>query len=211
MKKVVSYLAVLVVSLFTFVSITNAQDTTEDVSVTSAGDVSTQRVEKYKHITKIGDIDISKGKKVIYVGRSGCGYCQLFVPGLKNLSEKYGFTYDYVDTDLTSDSDLDIWLEKLNVDPSEFGTPTFGVFENGVLKESNVGYVPEEDLFDFLQRNGIISSSEKYERKYKNIKFINDEDYLKIIDSNKKSLILLSQYTCSKCIRFIEFIKVNYI
>ena len=214
MKKVVSYLAVLVVSLFTFVSITNAYDpgvdtseTSKNEEVTTIGEITTnQRVEKYRHITKIGNIDISKGKKVIYVGRAGCGYCQLFVPGLKNLSEKYGFTYDYVDTDVVSDSDLDIWLEKLNVDPTEFGTPTFGVFENGVLKESNVGFVPEEDLFNFLQKNGIIDSSAKYEKKYKNIKFIKDEDYLKIIESNKKSLILLSQYTCSTCISAQEYL-----
>ena len=196
MKKVVSYLAVLIVSLFAFANIINA----EEVTTTSA------RVEKYKHITKIGNVDISKGQKIIYIGRDGCGYCQLFVPGLKNLSEKYNFSYEYVNTDIISDEELDIWLEKVNVDPTKFGTPTFGVFENGVLKESHVGFVPEEELFVFLQDNGVISSSEKYEPKYKNIKYIKDEDYLNIIKNGKKSLILLSQYTCSKCIEAQEYL-----
>ena len=70
MKKIVSYLAIVVISLFAFVGITKAE--------------------------KIGDVEL-KGTQVIYIGRDGCGYCQAFVPGLEYLSEKgYGDMTVYV-------------------------------------------------------------------------------------------------------------------
>ena len=165
MKKIVSYLTVLVVSLFTFVGFVNA------------------------------DIDVPDGKKVIYIGREGCAYCQAFVPGLENLSKKYNFEYKYVDTDKTSEEELSEWLKKLNVKEEEFGTPTFAVLINKELKQSHVGYLPEEDLFDFLQENGIIDEGVKYESPYKNIKFISSEEYYDLIKSNKKAFLVLSQST----------------
>ena len=189
MKKVVSYLAVLFVSLFTFIGITNAES-------------------KYPNVTKIDNVDISTGQKIIYLGRDGCGYCQLFVPGLKYLSEKYGFTYEYVNTDKLSEKDLEIWIDKLqlNIDVKEFGTPTFGVFQDGVLKDSNIGFLPEESLFYFLQNAGVIGSDKTYEVQFKNINFISDNDYIDIVNSGKKSLVMLSQVTCLTCLNSKSFL-----
>ena len=113
MKKIVSYLTVLVVSLFTFVGFVNA------------------------------DIEVPDGKKVIYIGREGCGFCQAFVPGLKYLSEKYNFEYKYVNTDELKEEELSAWLKKLNVKEEDFGTPTFAAFIDKELKESHVGFLPE--------------------------------------------------------------------
>ena len=68
MKRFISYFAVLVIGLFAFVTISNA----EEVLTTGNSDV-----------------------RVIYIGREGCGYCQAFIPGLKYLSGKYNFAYEY--------------------------------------------------------------------------------------------------------------------
>ena len=176
MKRIISYFAVLVVGLFAFVNITKAE---ENLTVTSTGSNSTQ---------------------VVYIGRDGCGYCKAFVPGLKYLSEKYNFKYEYVNTDYLTETELDNWLKKLDVDPNEFGTPTFGVLSNGKLVSSHVGFIPEKELFDYLKENGVIGSDVTYEPQFKKIKFITNEEYLDIIKSGKKSFILFSQVTCSACL-----------
>ena len=175
MKRIISYFAVLVVGLFAFVNITKAE---ENLTVTTG----------------------ANNTQVVYIGRDGCGYCKAFVPGLKYLSEKYNFTYEYVNTDYLTEKDLDNWLKKLNVDPEEFGTPTFGVLSNDKLVSSHVGFIPEKELFNYLQENGVIASSETYEPQFKNIKFITNEEYLDIIKSGKKSFILFSQVTCTACL-----------
>ena len=170
MKKIVSYLAIVVISLFAFVGITKAE--------------------------KIGDVEL-KGTQVIYIGRDGCGYCQAFVPGLEYLSEKYNFKYEYVNTDKLTEENFYKWLEKVNVEEEKFGTPTFAVLKDGKLVESHVGYVEEKELFAFLQKNGVIGSGKTYESKFKNLKFITNDEYLKIVEEGKKSIVVFSQATNS--------------
>ena len=53
----------------------------------------------------------------------------------------------------------------------------------------------EESLFAYLKEYGIIGNDKEYETRYKTIKFINNNDYLDIVKSNKKSLVVLAQKT----------------
>ena len=167
MKKIVSYLVVLVVSLFTFIGFANAS------------------------------IDIPDGKKVVYIGRDTCGYCNAFSPIIEYLSKKYNFGYKYVDIEKISDEDYNEWMKVFGIEPDQLGTPTFGAFIDKQLVKKNEGYLPEENTFNFLKEAGVIDENAKYEPKYKHIKFISNDEYLDIIKSNKKSLIVLSQITNS--------------
>lgn len=176
MKKLVSYLVVLVISLFTFVGVSNALETS-DLVTQSSGAV------------------VPDGKALIYIGRDGCQWCQRFVPGLKNLSKWYNFEYKYVNTDTITEEEYNEWLKIFGIDPADFGTPTFGVFENKKLVAKNGGWMPEDELFNFLQENGIIGENEKYEPKYKYLKVISSDEYNDLVKSNKKAMIVFSQNT----------------
>ena len=39
--------------------------------------------------------DISKGTKIIYLGRPTCGFCAAYKPGLDYLTEKYSKIYKF--------------------------------------------------------------------------------------------------------------------
>ena len=69
MKKIFSYLIVLVICLFTFTNVIEAKAKAKAKTTTPS-------------IEKIGDVSL-QGKKLIYIGRDGCSYCKAFVPGLK--------------------------------------------------------------------------------------------------------------------------------
>ena len=182
MKKVVSYLTILVVCLFTFVSFVNAE---EEKTVVAA-----PTTEKNS-----SEIVIPDGKIVVYVGRETCGFCKAFEPSLKYLSKKYNFEYKYVDIEKITDDEYNAWMKVFDIDPNKLGTPTFGAFINKELKNKNEGYLPEKELFDFLKANGIIEENAEFIPQYKKIKYVNDQEYLDVVKSNKKSLIVLTQVT----------------
>lgn len=161
------------------------------------GVYSTTKFIVTKVTTKTIDYDDLDG--VVYIGREGCGFCQLFVPGLNYLSQKYNFKYEYIDTDKITDEDLEKLLDKMGIDIKEFGTPTFGLFDNGKIVSYHIGFVPEEQLFDYLQENGVINENETFISEYSNLNFIDINDYKKIVESGKKSLVVLAQHTCSAC------------
>ena len=150
MKKIFSYLIVLVISLFTFTSVYEAKATKAKAATPT--------------IEKIGDVSL-QGKKLIYIGRDGCAYCKAFVPGLKYLSEKYEFTYEYVNTDTITEDVFYKWLDKIKIDEKEFGTPTIAIFENSNLKDVHQGFMDEESLFAYLKEYGIIIILCKKERE----------------------------------------------
>ncbi len=150
--------------------------------------------------------DISKGTKIIYLGRPTCGFCAAYKPGLDYLTEKYNINYIYVNTDVVSEAGQKAWFKKLGIDEKEFGTPTTVITEKGKVKETIPGFIPEEDLFDKLKEYGFINKEEVYVPLYNDLKYIDFNDYKGIVESDKKSIIVLAQHTCSACINAKSYI-----
>jgi predicted bacteriocin transport accessory protein len=105
----------------------------------------------------------SNERQLIYLGRPSCSWCNKLRPELNNMGDKYGVEFVYINTDKTSQDDMNTIFSKLGIDGQKFGTPYLVIIENGKKVAEQVGYVEEETLFKFLQDNDIIDSSEKYE------------------------------------------------
>lgn len=140
-----------------------------------------------------------KGTNLIYIGREGCSYCQQFAPVIAGLSSTYGFKYTYVDTDKITEEQLSKIITKLDVDSDSFGTPTIAVTKDGKSVDSNIGALDREGLFDFLQKNGVISKDETLKDEYANLSTIDYSKYEKILEDGNRSVVVIGQTGCTYC------------
>ena len=65
---------------------------------------------------------------VYYLGREGCGYCQMFTPSIKKMKEKYNVKYEYIDIDTITSEELSNYLEKFHI-TGKFGTPSIAIMK----------------------------------------------------------------------------------
>lgn len=135
---------------------------------------------------------------IIYIGRKTCGYCQLFNPVIKSLSEKYKFDYHFIDTDKLTNKDLLKVLDIVGVDASKFGTPYLVIAKNGEKIAEQNGYTDESGLFEFLQEAKIISGDEV------NPYVASDDNevvkaFINVLNSSSKRLVYIGRPTCTFC------------
>lgn len=95
--------------------------------------------------------------KLVYLSRPDCTWCQKQKPILQKVSKKYGIEYLYINTGNLNKTKLSTILEKFEIDPNEFGTPTFVALKNGEVIASNIGYMNESKLISFFQSTGVIT------------------------------------------------------
>ena len=154
-------------------------------------------------------------KELILVARESCVYCQMFQPLLDYMKEQYGFEYLYVDTEKISQKGLNEVIEKLEIDPDDFGTPHLSLVENGKVVDDIPGYVDEQKLLAFLTKYEIAPKDSK-----SSLNYINFEQYKTLISSETAEIIVVGQTSCSACmmakpvllsIASKHNIKINYI
>lgn len=142
------------------------KESSDEQSNSSSYDVSSFKEIKAKDIEKE-----SKNKTiVIYIGRSTCGYCVQYVPILKSVQEKFGYTTYYIDIakilDYTNGGVLDEEANKTmkNMKTSssqkdvmnDWGaTPLTIVVKNNQIIDSIWGYTDEETVTKLIKDNGI--------------------------------------------------------
>ena len=154
--------------------------------------------------------------ELYYLGREGCGYCQMFQPNIDNIKKNYGINYIYVDIDEISSEELSDYLDRFEIG-SSFGTPTIAIVKDGEYVANHVGYLSEQELYNFLKKYGVITG--EYVSAYQNLKYIDLDDYKKIVESNEKQFIVIAQEGCTGCDEAQEYLntvakqeglKVNY-
>lgn len=133
-------------------------------------------------------------KQMILVGRDTCGYCQMFSPLLKYMSEQYGFEYLYVNTDKITSKGLKSVLEKLNINAADFGTPHLSIVANGNVVDEIAGYADEQELLTFLKDNGYANEEASLPLSY-----IDYSQYKDLIKSSTPEVIVIGQTNCSAC------------
>lgn len=136
----------------------------------------------------------SKESHLVYLGRPTCGYCSLLKPYLDTYSKKYHFTFDYINTDNVTKSQLNTILKKFNLSSDTFGTPYLAVVKNGKKVAEQNGYVPENQLFDFLKEHKFIEEDKKLYLNY-----IDYDQYKKLLEKGDKELFVFVQTGCSHC------------
>lgn len=132
--------------------------------------------------------------KLVYIGSSTCGYCQLLNPSLEDMKERYQFDYLYIDAAEISSGYLKKILAKLEL--SNLGTPYLAVVSNGKVVDTQNGYSDYDITFEFLQDNKIIAEDQELLLNY-----IDYEEYEKLLKSDEKNVIVVGQSTCSYCVQ----------
>lgn len=141
----------------------------------------------------------SNEKQAIYIGRPTCSYCQLFEPILQEMKERYNFNYYYINTDEITKDQLAAILEKIGIDPNEFGTPYIAFMENGKMVDKQIGYVDAETFFPKLKENKYVSG--EYEKAPTLINYVNYKEYENIKNGDEKQILIFGRTTCTYCIQ----------
>ncbi|MDD3341074.1 MAG: thioredoxin family protein [Bacilli bacterium] len=170
-----------------------------------------------------------KGISLVYLGRDTCSWSQKFEPHLNYLRDTYGFTYEYIDTDLYSGLKLNKILNKLTIDPNEFGTPTIVVMQDGKVLDTHIGYLDEKPLFEYLKEKKIIkedadytenTSSQTEEQQYPNITTTTYQQFEELYNKEDAFVLVIGQTGCTYCNQFKpvmnevskeENVTINYI
>lgn len=139
----------------------------------------------------------SENEEIIFIGREGCSWCQLFRPIFDYYSKKYEISYTYIDTDKLVKRDFNKILKDINVSSDDFGTPLVVFTKNGEVVETINGYVDERKLLEIFQGQNLVAESEKVELNY-----LDFNSLKKVIKGKEKSVIVIGQTRCPYCIRF---------
>jgi len=98
-----------------------------------------------------------KGYQFIFIGSSSCGYCTNFKPEIKAALQEYNANIYYLDVSKLSNVELQqLYSSDKYFTENEWGTPLNLLFKDG--KRINVlnGYVPKDELVNFLKKNKVI-------------------------------------------------------
>lgn len=136
-------------------------------------------------------------ENIVFIGREGCQWCQLFRPIFDYYADKYKISYSYIDTDTLVSKDFNKILDKLEISEDDFGTPLVAFVQNGEIKETISGYVDESELLDILKEQGFVSKDETIALNY-----LDFASFKKVVKSKQKSVIVVGQKYCTFCIRF---------
>lgn len=127
-------------------------------------------VSKFSEVDYSGLKKIMKGEgtHVVYIGRSTCRYCAMFIPIMTEAQEKYGFKTEYFDItrvfNFTNNSVVDQSaydeLSKYNdfFEENFLSTPMVVIFKDGKYVDGTIGYQDINTYSSFLEKN-------KFEKK----------------------------------------------
>ncbi|MBE6138862.1 MAG: thioredoxin family protein [Firmicutes bacterium] len=147
-----------------------------------------------KYLETFNTILESGEKKIILLGKDSCPYCQMFQPLLDYMKEEYKFDYLYIDTQKITSKALGEVIDKLNIDPDDFGTPHLSLVNGGKVVAEIAGYVSEETLLNFLIKHDYAPKDAKVPLNY-----LSYEEYENLIASDKLEVLVIGQTSCSAC------------
>lgn len=102
----------------------------------------------------------SEDNKIIYVGRSTCGYCVKFLPVLQQAQKDFSYKTNYLDISTITEEqqkkllsmDNDGKYLETNLVPGY--TPMVWVVKDGKIVDGWVGYAEYDSFASFLEKNG---------------------------------------------------------
>lgn len=113
--------------------------------------ISKEIIDKYNELYNNDELSI------IYIGRTGCGYCEKYDPVIKEVVEEYKLSYYYIDLSKLTKSDRESLYNSGEVFKDEnFGTPTTIIASNKNILKSHIGYMDKDNLIKFLQETKVI-------------------------------------------------------
>lgn len=98
---------------------------------------------------------------ILLISQTNCSHCKNFKPKLKKISMEYKLDIYYIDYDLYSDYEKDLFKDAVSFDGS---TPVTVFFRNGVEETTSnriYGDVSSEKIIYKFKKNGFIDEQEK--------------------------------------------------
>ncbi len=130
----------------------------------------------------------SEEVQIFYLARPTCHYCILLEPVTETLKQEYQLTYNYINTDKFSNSQLKKILDKFGVDSKTFGTPYIAITKNGKVVDQLNGYADENVVFELFQTNGLIPENAKLAFQY-----VDYDTFQTMWNSGEKRLIMIGE------------------
>jgi predicted bacteriocin transport accessory protein len=136
----------------------NTTTTATEEETTSTEDYDVSMFTKVTADT-LKDAVSSSTPKIVYIGRSTCGYCVKFLPALQQGQEDYGYETLYLDiTTVTTTDQKNTILELDNEDKfleENFGgTPMVLLMQDGEIVDTWLGYDEYSEYAAWLEKNG---------------------------------------------------------
>lgn len=111
----------------------------------------------YKEKIKNGD------NFIIVIERTGCSFCEMYMPVLEDVASEYLIPIYYIDTaDLTGEEYSDLGESNSYLKRNQWGTPTTLLMSGEIVVDS-IGQYVEKDSFveDFLNKNIVLKEKEE--------------------------------------------------
>lgn len=90
---------------------------------------------------------IAEGKKVVCdFWADWCGPCRMLAPVMEALSGEFGEKAEFVKINIDQNPEAAMQYGVMSI-------PTVIIFENGEVKNKNVGFMPEEVMREYLNAN----------------------------------------------------------
>jgi len=126
-------------------------------SETNTGETSEYDVSMFETISADELVKAYNGEetKVVYFGRSTCGFCVQFLPVLQQAQKEYGYKTLYVDIDSIDSNGQTKIMELDSFFEENYGvTPITVLVRNGEIVDSKIGYVDYGTFTAMLDENG---------------------------------------------------------
>lgn len=130
----------------------NGSSTKEETSTTEYDVSSFTEITVDEMFNKVN----KSGYRIVYVGRSGCGYCRMFLGALRQAQSEFNYETLYIDLDKVT-TDGSNKMKSISSDLNEkFGyTPMVIVYKDGVYQDVWVGYAEYSSFASFLTGLGM--------------------------------------------------------
>lgn len=146
-------------------------------------------------LAKVLELKASADEQIIYLIKDGCQYCELNQSNMDELKSRYGISYYEVDISKLFDSDYNRLLTELDIDKSNFGTPTLVITKNNEVQDFVVGTKGFDTFFYTLQQNNLIDKDAKLLLNY-----VDYDEYNELIKSDQNQALILASSTCHFCL-----------
>ena len=94
---------------------------------------------------------------IIIIERAGCGYCQMYMPIVKEVADEKKVAINYIDTDtLTQEEYNALATENDYLKKNRWGTPTTLFMQGSRVIDSIDGYVEKDTFEKFLDGRVIL-------------------------------------------------------
>lgn len=112
---------------------------------------------KSEAIDKYNELYNGEEPALVYIGKTGCGYCEAYTPIVDEVTKAENIDYYYIDLAKLTNKEANLLYASSEVFSSEeFGTPTLMIVGGGKTITYQIGYQEKDALIAFLTNAGII-------------------------------------------------------